>query len=357
MSAYKDTEKGTWYVKFRYKDWQGHPRATTKRGFRTKKEALAYEADFQEQAKSQFKLTVKQLYDIYIEHEKSHVKPSTVIIVKNMLSRHVVAPLGEMRLDTITPNIIRIWQNDLKSKELSPSTIKNINGYFSALLTFAVKYYNLPQNPFKITGSIGYSKKRTMFWTLEQFNKVIAAASQNPKEVKYALMLKILFFSGMRYGELMALTFDDFDFRNNTISIVKGFMQGARQTSTPKSKSRVIAMPALLMYDVRKYKSMLYDNESHPFAYKSEYFRKRLRAWSEKAGIPYIHIHSLRHSHITYLMHKNFPAPAIAYRVGDSVETILRVYVHATKEDEMKILADLSENVGQSVVKSKNNLL
>lgn len=85
MSAYKDTERGTWYCQFRYTDYQGRTHRTTKRGFRTKKDAVKYEQDFRARAGKSNRMTMGALCDAYLEDKRINAKASTYIAVRKII--------------------------------------------------------------------------------------------------------------------------------------------------------------------------------------------------------------------------------------------------------------------------------
>ena len=65
MAAYKDEERGTWYVSFYYEDWTGVKKRKVKRGFRTKKEALNFEMEYKRTAKADMDMTMEEFVEIY----------------------------------------------------------------------------------------------------------------------------------------------------------------------------------------------------------------------------------------------------------------------------------------------------
>ena len=75
MSVYKDTKQGTWYVSFRYVDWTGEKKQKLKRGFRTKREALEYEAEFKRKASADMDMLSLPSPELIIEFA-----PRTVIL-------------------------------------------------------------------------------------------------------------------------------------------------------------------------------------------------------------------------------------------------------------------------------------
>lgn len=103
----------------------------------------------------------------------------------------------------ISPADVRKWQNWLIEDGLKPTTQHNIHSQLNAILNFAVKYYGLPRNPCSVASSIGSSKADRMdFWTFEEFKAFIAGIDNPMHNTLYC----ILYYSGLRCGEALALT-------------------------------------------------------------------------------------------------------------------------------------------------------
>ena len=81
MPAYRDEKTKTWYAKFRYVDWQGKSKHTTKRGFKTKKEALNYEHEFKATSEERVDITVASLAEKYLDDRRLYVKASRFAII------------------------------------------------------------------------------------------------------------------------------------------------------------------------------------------------------------------------------------------------------------------------------------
>lgn len=77
MPAYKDEERNTWYVRFYYTDWTGQRKQKKKRGFKTQREAKAFERDFLKEIPQNTDITFQQLYNIYIEDNSEKLKQGT----------------------------------------------------------------------------------------------------------------------------------------------------------------------------------------------------------------------------------------------------------------------------------------
>lgn len=358
MPAYKDTTKGTWYCKFRYKDWQGKTRSTTKRGFATRREAKQYEEDFISQASGSPTMTFETLCDLYLADKKNRNKSSTYANTERLLKKRWCPLIGEMSINSITTRTIREAQNRLLStvspithKKLSPSYLMALHRALVAVLAYAVRYYNLPSNPAKDSGHIGKSEKRLAIWTPEQYQQFYATL-QRPID---KLAFDILYTTGIREGELMALTPADIDIQARTLTVNKSLTPDNQET-TPKNKAsyRVIHISQELADEVESYLQHMSYRPDRIIDISRNALRKRLQSGIKKTALPPITIHGFRHSHASLLLSRGAPVSAIAKRMGhSSPNTTLKIYSHALRNDEEN-LANLV-SCGQNVVKHQNS--
>ena len=121
------------------------------------------------------------------------------------------------------------WQNELltykdkKGKGYSPTYLKTVNCQLTAIFNYAMRYYNLQDNPCRKAGAIGKSKGAPKdFWMQEEFNAFLETVSDKP-ETRMAFLL--LYWTGMRIGELLALTYNDINLEEKTISINKSYQR------------------------------------------------------------------------------------------------------------------------------------
>ena len=97
----------------------------------------------------------------------------------------------------------------------------SFNNQLSALFNYACKYYGLSENPAKICGAMGKKKAdKMLFWTLDEFKAFEKAVSDR---VVTRTVFNLLYWSGMRSGEMMALTLSDFDFKGKAVDINKNY--------------------------------------------------------------------------------------------------------------------------------------
>lgn len=345
MAVYYDSIHKTWYVKFKYKDWQGKTHNTTRRGFGRKKDAIAYEHDYKLRAQQNPSLTINALVKEYLADYKLNRKESSYRNVKRIINNHVLPDFDNYTVNSITPYHIKQWQNSLAEKDYSLSSIKTFNNVFNTLLNYAVKYHGLPSNPFNVTGTTGRMQTSLDFWELDEFQKFISAV----EDPVYKVIFNILFYSGLRVGELMALEVEDFDFDRNTISISKQYNDDYNSVTIPKTASsvRTVTLPPSIMAMVKDLFDSYYEiPRPRPFSYVS---RKGIRfvmdRAAEKAGVHKIKIHDLRHSHASMLIRQGINVAAIAQRLGhSSATTTLNIYSHVYQNDD-KHIANILEGI------------
>lgn len=166
----------------------------------------------------------------------------------------------------------------------------------TTILNYAVNYYNLPENPCNKAGHMGKRTRSMNFWTLGQYNQII----QNVTDIRARMALQLLFYSGMRFGELMALTLADCDFPDNTISITKTLHHKASGdlVTPPKTDNGIhcISMPAAIMQELKEYTQHLYvlEGPDRLFTFTKSLISGNMKRSANKTGLPVIRIHDHR---------------------------------------------------------------
>lgn len=237
----------------------------------------------------------------------------------------------------------------------SPTYLKTIHAQLSAIFNHAIRYYHLPSNPAQKAGSMGSEEhKEMLFWTKEEYLKFAAVMMDKPLSY-YAF--EMLYWCGIRMGELLALTPKDFDFEKQTLTINKSYqrLNGRDVITTPKTKksNRVIKMPKFLCEEMQEYIGMLYEvnEDERLFPITKHYLHHEMDRGAKLAGVKRIRIHDLRHSAISLLIEMGFSALAIAERVGHESIDITYRYAHLfpTKQTEMANKLDIERMEGDEV--------
>ena len=331
MPVYKDTKTNTWYCKFYYTDWQGTKRQKLKRGFKLQREAKEWERLFLEQYAKNPDITFESLYEKYKTFITPRIRESTAKARFYMLDSHVLPFFKNRVVSEITPADIAAWQTEMLNKGLSDSYMHSANTYLKAIFTYAVEYLGLSKNPCK--RSIGTTKtKKINFWTPEEYAIFSKAVSDNPE---YFVIFEILYYTGMRIGELLALTLNDIDFKNNQININKTYyrIKGKDLINPPKTPNseRVVDIPEFLTEEITDYVRRLYkpDPEARLFTKQLQYVRNVLKNRIEKTGLKEIRVHDLRHSHASTLINLGANPILVAERLGhESPSITMNTYSH-----------------------------
>lgn len=255
MKAEKDKKTEKWLIQYRYTDWQGKRRKSTKRGFATKREAEEWLRNFLITQKADFDMKFEDFWKMYCADMETRLREHTMRTKKYIVELKILPYFGNKRVNDITADDIRQWQNGLIKMGDSHTYLKTINNQLSAIFNYAVRYYDLKSNPCAKAGSMSKSKAEEMdFWTGEEFRKFINSVMN--KRLSYMAFMT-LYWTGMRMGELLALNPKDVDLEKRTISITKSYQRLGKKDvitppKTPKSK-RVITIPEFLAADIKDY--------------------------------------------------------------------------------------------------------
>ena len=251
------------------------------------------------------------------------------------------------------------WQNELlayrgeNGEVYSPTYLKTIHSQLSAIFNHAVRYYHLPSNPAQRAGTMGSEEhKEMLFWTKEEYLKFADVMMDKP--VSY-YAFEMLYWTGIRCGELLAFTPKDFNFERQELTINKSYqrLNGRDVITTPKTKksNRTIKMPKFLCEEMQEYIGMLYEigEDERLFQITKSYLHHEMDRGAKVAGVKRIRIHDLRHSAISLLIEMGFSALAIAERVGHESIDITYRYAHLfpTKQTEMADKLDVERKEGE----------
>lgn len=330
MPIYKDEARGTWYVKCYYTDYTGTRKQKKKRGFKLQREAKEWERSFLEQQQGTPDMTFQALYALYMEDMSHRLRQNSIDGKKNVFKNRILPYFKDKPINSITAKDIRDWQNQQIALGYSAAYLDRIQNMMTTILNYAVTYYNLPANPCNKAGHMGKRTRSMNFWTLEQYNSFLPHIT----DITARTALQLLFYSGMRFGELLALTLADLDFTANTISITKSLQHRASGDliGPPKTENgiRCVIMPTTIMQEIQTYTGKLYGIQpgDRIFTFTRMLIRGNMKRGSAAAQIPFIRIHDLRHSHVSLLINMGFSPHLIAERIGDTVQMVNNTYGH-----------------------------
>ena len=342
MPVYKDEDRGTWFVKLTYIDFNGRSRQKMKRGFQLRRDAQQWEREFLEQVAGSPEIAFSALTAAYLEDLRAHRKESTYRAVKSVVDYHLLPVFGDTPLIDITPAKYRAWQTSLVKSDLAESSRFRIDGIMRTILKYGVKYYGLSKSPAFGTGRAGKNKTREMkFYTLEQFAKFLETFD---REDPYRVVFLVLFYTGIRVGELLAITPAAIDLNSKTLNIINNWSIPVHVMTTPKTEKskRSIALPAFLCDELRQYMGRFYalEDDTRIFSMAWSTITYQLHKHGERAGLHKIRVHDLRHSHASMLINMGIPPAVIAERLGhESAAITMQIYAHLYP-DKQRMVAD-----------------
>lgn len=341
-SAQKDPKTGKWLVQFRYTDWTGQLKKTTKRGFDTKKQAEEWLRNFLTAKAADVDMTFGSLVELYFEDLSTRLREFTLQNKHYLIDGKILPYFKDKPVNSITPADIRKWQAEMLTQGYADTYLRTVYNQLNAVFNYAVTFYNLRENPCHKAGSIGKKNAQEMkYWTKEEFDKFIVAVSNKPTS---KVIFTTLFYTGLREGELLALTPADIDFQNRTLRVNKSYQRIEQRDvitdpKTPKSK-RIISIPPFLADMLKEYIGSIYGikNNSRIFPNTKHYLSKEMARGCKASGVKKIRIHDLRHSHCALCFSLGFAPLEVAERLGhDDPKTTLRIYAHVYPEAGQQI--------------------
>lgn len=356
MSAQKEKINGEytgrWTCFFRYTDWEGNRKQKFKRGFTSKRDALKFEQDFLKQFEQSVDMEFEKFVEIYMEDLKPRLKYNTFLMKRHLIDRKIIPYFKNLNINEIKPVHIVKWQNTMISyrgpngKPYSVVYLRTICNQLSAIFNYAVRYYDLPKNPVLVAGKMGKKMAKEMkFWTLDEYKTFRKAIDDD----RIYCAFEVLFFTGCRCGELLALTPADFDFEKRTMRINKSYqrLEGQDYITDPKTEksNRVVSLPQFLCDEIQDYISSLYGirPDERIFQISKGALHKAMAAACEKSGVKKIRLHDCRHSACAYMIEMGFSPVAIAERLGHESIEITYNYAHLYPSKQAEIAEKIND--------------
>lgn len=311
-------------------------------------------------------ITFEKLYEEFEENWKHGVKNSTVYASKNVKKEILKQIEGDYLVRNIDRRLLQKVIDQLLQDGRSHNYVSKIKFKLNQIMKFAVRMNYIDTNemlfvemPRKVITTDDLRKKNTKYLDQKEFKLFI----QNLKEealcdyriTKYIRIAKVLFLTGMRYGELAALNYkEDIDFSKKTIHIKHTYDFRQKERTTPKTvkSDRVITAPQKVLDII---KEQIIENATNGFDTDFIFINTlgepitnvrviaALKRHGQKIGIDKnITTHMFRHSHISLLAELGIPLTAIMDRVGHSdSKTTLEIYSHVTQ----KMVSDISSKL------------
>lgn len=231
--------------------------------------------------------------EIYCREQKPRLKESTWQTKENIIQQKILPYFENYKINEITTKDVRAWQNEMlayrneENKPYSSSYLKTLHNQLSAIFNYTVRFYDLRSNPAAKAGNMGSEERKEMlFWTKEEYQKFSEVMMDKP--ISY-YAFQMLYWTGIREGELLALT--PADFEKGTVKISKTYqrIKGEDMITSPKTKksNRTVQMPDFLCTEMQEFFNMQYGlkRKDRIFNITKSYLHHEMDRGSKAAGV------------------------------------------------------------------------
>lgn len=347
----------SYYFRCYYKDLYGNRKQKESKLYKTKLEAKDAEIEFLSKIKTTDEINNNILFiDVYKEwllFKQSQVKSTTFYSVVKRCEYHILPYFKKYRLHSIKMNTINQWKDKIFSLNITTGhkntlirTLKEILIYARDNYEYDIKIVSKIQL-YKVENVVDKTNAEINFWTFEEFSKFISAVDNK----FYYLIFNFLYYTGLRLGEMIALTWDDINFDRKQIRINKTFtnkvLDCSYKITTPKTSNsvRYVDLDDALLSLMKKY----YEEEKRIYNFNKEMFifgnithvspttiKRYLYKYIELADVKKITPHGFRHSHVSLLINLGCDSRDVAERIGDTIQMVEKTYYHMfpTKKKE-----------------------
>lgn len=339
----------TWSVRISWQE-NGKQRQREKSGFKTKAEAKKYGIEQEEFMNKGFGILAKDVpfadyfKTWYTTFKTKDVSPITLKRYKNFY-KQISKFFDVQGIQTITRLNYQEFINEYGATH-APDTVNKLNAIVKNCVQSAL-LDGLIQRDFTLGITITSNKDKILqveYLNIDEIKAVMhAATSKLEKNYTSRYMIITAILTGMRLGEISALTWNDIDFEKQTININKSWdaQSGIKPTKT-KSSIRTIAVPKELLdilSDLKVNKNEYVFLNQYQRIPGSNAVNKTLRSLLDECNLVKrgFHFHSLRHSHVAFLLYKNVDIYAISKRLGHAnITTTINKYAYLMQEHEVR---------------------
>ena len=374
MPVYREKNKKKWtkdgrsyYFKCYYNDIYGNRKQYKSKLYKLSSDAKAAEREFINKVNisdiSNNKIDFIDVYKEWLQYKQSQVKSTTFYSVVKRSECHIVPFFKNYKLHSIKINIINIWKDYIFKLNISTGhkntlirTLKEILIYARDNYEYDPKIVNKIQL-YKLENVIATTDAEFNFWTYEEFKKFIQVVDN----ILYYTIFNFLYYTGLRSGEMIALTWKDINFDKKQVRVNKTYtdkvLKGTSRITTPKTNNsiRYVDIDDNLLQLLKRHK----EEEKKIYGFNEEMFvfgnvkhisptslKRYLYKYIKIAKVKKITPHGFRHSHISLLIDLGCDSRDVAERVGDTIQMVEKTYYHmfpAKKKNTVNLLNNLKK--------------
>lgn len=341
----------------------GKERRTTRRGFKTIKEAKQAERNLLLNVEenglpsSQSGKSFKEVADLWFENYKTTVKSSTAFNTKQKLDYMIAEYFEGVNVDKITVIFCQSLFIKLSQKY---SMYANYASIINRILKYAVMLDIIKSNPIDkiIKPKAKEVEKKDNCYTKEELNTFLKLAKK--ESALFYTLLHVIAYTGLRRGEALALKWSDIGFEEKTLSVNRttAYVDGKQVLQTPKTKAskRIIPIDDYTISFLKSWKleqkkqyfkhdvsflqgeNLIFTN-SYCTMFVPNEFSKKLRKFIKKYNLKPITPHGLRHTHASLLFESGIQPKEISDRLGhNNIQTTLDLYTHINDNQRYNVV-------------------
>jgi Site-specific recombinase XerD len=343
VPVYKDEERKTWYFKVRYKDIYGRSKQAMRRGFKRRSDAVQAEAEFLASVKNLFsdEVTFDQVFEHNIKYKK--LKEKTIRRRTNEYNLHIKPRFGHIKIKDLTTQQVADFKADLEQNFTSLNSARTVYSNFKVLINHAIKFFGLKADPTIAVGAIQRVRPNINFIRREEFEERVTQLDH----LYYCELTRLLFYTGLRVGEALALTWMDIDLAQNQLHVNKTLDIITRVPTTPKTAGSVgyVPFPKFIKEMLERIKKESaekiygFNEKMYVFGglapYHYSHYHKKF-----KQVFPELRIHDLRHSYAAYLINKGVDIYLVKELMRhDDIKQTANTYGHLYTERKHQVMS------------------
>lgn len=343
MAVYKDKIRNTYYFRVRYKDIYGRPQQKLKRGFKKRQDAILAEAEFLTNEVKQYSdnVTFDELFEHNIKYK--NLKEKTIRRRTNEYKHHIKPRFGHIKVKDVTLQQVLDFKVYLENELESLNSARTVYSNFKVLINHAIKFFGLKVDPTIAAGSIQRVRPKINFIRRDDFESRVAGL----EHLHYKDLARLLFYTGLRVGEGMALKWMDIDLEKSQLHVNKTLDITTRELTSPKTKGSTgyVPFPGFILDMFKEIKKesaeKIYGFNEDMFVfggvapYHYSHFRKHF-----KKVFPELRIHDLRHSYASYLINKGVDIYLVKELMRhDDIKQTANTYGHLYVERKHEVMS------------------
>lgn len=347
MPTYKyTTKKGTrWLYKFSYNN-----KAYLKRGFLRERDAKEAERIHKNKQASNGNsdIYLYDLFDEYIANHRLRMKEQTCRTAEADIRLYVKPNVPNKKTCDFTAHDYQQFQNKILKLDIGEVSKRRANIRLVAVFNYAVKFHGLNKSPahnIQMIGTSSRSRIKRDIWTKEHFLYAYNLCYQDQDK----MILSLVYWTGLRLGEMRGLKWMDVDFNNKLISIERSLSETGNITTTKTTGSvRKIYLHNALVNELKNWRIQNQFKKENDFVFFGGanigyYILDRIYKKDEKKILPKIRFHDLRHSHASWMISENFDILQVSERLGHiDIKTTLQTYAHLYDSKKLDVASKIN---------------